>query len=199
MSGLFEPAHFFIFTQVKPEVLKNIIQGCIREDARQQRALYEQFAKPMLAICLRYAADRMEAEDVLQIGFMKVFKAISTYQGGSFEGWMKRIFVRESINQYHSRKRKPLDFMEDQTPVLTNHSDGFVEALSQLNTQEILKMLAGISEGSRVVFNLFAIEGYSHAEIGEMLGISVGTSKSQYSRARHLLQAQLKNYHYAKG
>ena len=184
---------------MKPELIQSIIQGCIREDARQQRALYERYAKPMLSICLRYAADRMEAEDVLQMGFVKVFKAVSTFQGGSFEGWMKRIFIRESINQYHSRKRKPLEFMEDQAPVLTNHSDGFVEAMSQLGTQEILRMLAGISEGSRIVFTLFAIEGYSHAEIGEMLGISVGTSKSQYSRARHLLQAKIKNHNHAAG
>lgn len=184
---------------MNPEVLKAIIQGCIREDVRQQRALYERFAKPMLAICLRYAADRMEAEDVLQIGFMKVFKAISTFQGGSFEGWLKRIFVRESINQYHSRKRRPLDFMEDQSPVLLHYSDDFADALSNLSVQEILGMLSSISEGSRIVFNLFAIEGFSHAEIGEMLGISVGTSKSQYSRARHLLQAQLKNHRYETG
>jgi RNA polymerase sigma-70 factor (ECF subfamily) len=112
---------------------------------------------------------------------------------------MKRIFVRESINQYHSRKRKPLDFVEDQSVSLLNHSDGFMEAISSLNTQEILRMLGKISEGSRIVFSLFAIEGYSHNEISEMLGISVGTSKSQYSRARHLLQQQLKNHQYETG
>lgn len=184
---------------MKTESLQPIIDGCIREDARQQRILYEKFAKPMLSICLRYAADRMEAEDVLQLGFVKVFKAISTFQGGSFEGWMKRIFIRESINQYHSRKRRPLDFIEDQSATILNHSDGFVEALSSLGTQEILRMLSKISEGSRIVFSLFAIEGYSHAEIGEMLGISVGTSKSQYSRARHLLKQQLKNHQYEAG
>jgi RNA polymerase sigma factor (sigma-70 family) len=184
---------------MKPEVLQTIVQGCIREDARQQRALYESFAKPMLSICLRYAADRMEAEDVLQMAFIKVYKAISTFRGGSFEGWMKRIFVRESINQYHSRKRRPLDFVEDNSAAMLNYSDGFVEAISRLSEQEILQMLSKISEGSRIVFTLFAIEGYSHAEIGEMLGISVGTSKSQYSRARHLLRQQLKNHQYEAG
>lgn len=176
-----------------------IIQGCIREDGKQQRALYERFAKPMLSICMRYAADRMEAEDVLQVGFMKVFKSVSTFQGGSFEGWMKRIFIRESINQYHSRRRKPLDFMEDASPAMLNYSDDFADAVSSLGAQEILRLLAGISEGSRIVFTLFAIEGYSHAEIGEMLGISIGTSKSQYSRARQLLKQKLQNQHYETG
>ena len=193
------PLIFLYLQYMKPESLQIIIEGCIRGDGRQQRALYERFARPMLTICMRYAADRMEAEDVLQLGFVKVFKAISTFQGGSFEGWIKKIFIRESINQYHSRKRKMLDYMEDQTPSLLNHSDGFTEALSELGAQEILHLLSRFSEGSRIVFNLFAIEGYSHAEIAEMLGISVGTSKSQYSRARHLLQAQLKNQRYETG
>ncbi len=184
---------------MKQDVLQPIIQGCIREDSRQQRNLYERFARPMLAICLRYAADRMEAEDVLQVGFMKVFKSISSYQGGSFEGWMKRIFIRESINQYHSRRRKPLDFVEDQTPSLLNYSDGFAEVLAEMSAADILRMLSKISEGSRIVFTLFAIEGYSHAEIGEMLGISVGTSKSQYSRARQLLKQQLQKHRYETG
>lgn len=184
---------------MKQEFLQPIIQGCIRDDAREQRNLYERFARPMLAICLRYAADRMEAEDVLQLGFLKVFKSISTYQGGSFEGWMKRIFIRESINQYHSRRRKPIDFVEDQTPSLLNHADGFAGAISELSAAEILRMLGKISEGSRIVFTLFAIEGYSHAEIGEMLGISEGTSKSQYSRARQLLKVQLQKNHYETG
>jgi RNA polymerase sigma factor (sigma-70 family) len=191
---------FFLYLQpVNPEVLQQIIRGCIREDAREQRHLFERFAKPMLSICLRYAGDRMEAEDVLQMGFVKVFKSISTFQGGSFEGWMKRIFIRESINQYHSRRRKPLDFVDDHTPALLNYSDGFTEVLSSLSSAEILKMLSEISEGSRIVFQLFAIEGYSHAEIAEMLGISIGTSKSQYSRARHLMKQQLQHYHYETG
>jgi len=144
----------------------------------------------MLGICIRYAADRMEAEDVLQLGFVKVFRALETFKGGSFEGWMKRIFIRESINQYHSRKRRPIDFQEDYTR--ENHQpDGFADALSCLRTEEIMKLVNKLPEGSRIVFNLFAIEGYGHNEIADMLGISEGTSKSQYSRARMLLRNQL--------
>ena len=132
----------------------------------------------------------MEAEDVLQLAFVKIFKALNTFKGGSFEGWMKRIFVRESINQYHSRKRKPIDYT-DESVAMTNQADGFADAVSQITSEEIMRMLDQLPQGSRLVFNLFAIEGYGHAEIAEMLGISEGTSKSQYSRARMLLRNQL--------
>jgi len=179
---------------MKATDLENILSGCLRNDPRQQRALYERFARPMLGICLRYAADRMEAEDVLQMAFVKVFKSLETFHGGSFEGWMKRIFIRESINQYHSRKRKPIDYTEDTNPNLLNQADGFADAFSQLRTEEILNMLAKIPEGARLVFNLFAIEGYGHAEIAEILGINEGTSKSQYARAKMLLKNQLTHH-----
>lgn len=162
----------------------------MRKDPRYQRVLYERYARPMLTICLRYAGDRMEAEDVLQHAFVKIFRALETYKGGSFEGWMKRIFIRESINQYHSRKRKPIDYT-DESPAMMNASDGFADAVSQLSSGEIMKMLEKLPRGSRMVFTLFAIEGYGHAEIAEMLDISEGTSKSQYSRARMLLRNQL--------
>lgn len=144
----------------------------------------------MLGICMRYAKDRMEAEDVLQQGFVKVFRGLGSFKGGSFEGWMKRIFVRESINQYHNRKRKPLDFTDEFAPSVQPH-DGFPDAISTLKAEEIMNLVNKLPEGSKVVFILFAIEGYGHGEIAEMLGISEGTSKSQYSRARMLLKEQL--------
>lgn len=172
--------------------INSLIEGCLRQDPKYQRALYERFARPMLGICMRYTKDRMEAEDVLQIGFVKVFRALNTFHGGSFEGWMKKIFVRESINQYHSRKRKALDYFEDEHVNLNITDDGFVDALSALSAEEIMKILQTLPEGSKVVFTLFAIEGYGHAEIAEMLSISEGTSKSQYSRARQLLKNQIK-------
>lgn len=176
---------------MKATELEHILEGCLRNDPRQQRSLYERYARPMLGICMRYAADRMEAEDVLQVAFVKVFKNLHTFKGGTFEGWMKRIFIRESINQYHSRRRKPIDFTEDDNPAILNHSESFADALSQLRAEEIMKMLGRLPEGSRIVFQLFAIEGYGHAEIAEMLGITEGTSKSQYARARMLLKNQL--------
>ncbi|HOY95201.1 MAG TPA: sigma-70 family RNA polymerase sigma factor [Catalimonadaceae bacterium] len=182
---------FFLKVEMKAEDLQHILEGCLKNDPRQQRALYEHFAKAMLGICMRYAGDRMEAEDVMQVGFIKVFKSLHTFNGGTFQGWIKRIFIRESINQYHSRKRNPIDFTEGEDHTYLNASDGFADAVSQLRTAEIMKLLSTLPEGSRIVFNLFAIEGYGHAEIAEMLGISEGTSKSQYSRARRLLKDQL--------
>ena len=171
-----------------------IIEGCLKNDPKYQRTLYEYFARPMLNICLRYSHDKMEAEDVLQMGFVKVFRAINTFKGGSFEGWIKRIFIRESINQYHSRKRKPIDYTED-VLILNNYSSlNFSDAISSLSVEEILKVLSKIPDGSRIVFTMFAIEGFGHAEIAELLGISEGTSKSQYSRARQLLKKQLTHY-----
>ena len=171
-----------------------IVEGCLIKDPKYQRILYERFARPMLGICMRYTQDRMEAEDVLQVGFIKIFKSISTFKGGSFEGWMKRIFIRESINQYHSRKKKTIDYTEDNLYLNNYAQDGFSDAISVLGVQEILALLEKIPEGSKLVFNLFAIEGYTHSEIGELLGISEGTSKSQYSRARHLLKNQLTHF-----
>jgi len=174
--------------------IQSIVEGCLNKDPKCQRILYERYARPMLGICLRYTNDRMEAEDVLQLGFVKIFRAMDTFKGGAFEGWMKRIFIRESINQYHSKKRKIIDYMEDNIYLNTQTSDGFSDALSNLGVQEILGLLEKLPEGSKLVFNLFAIEGYTHAEIGELLDISEGTSKSQYSRARQLLKHQLTHF-----
>lgn len=175
---------------VKAIDLHMVLEGCLQKDPKYQRILYERFARPMLSICLRYAKDRMEAEDVLQLGFVKVFRGLDSYKGGSFEGWLKRIFIRESINQYHNRKRKPLEFTDDFSPSI-HPKDGFADALANLRAEEIMKLVNRLPEGSKVVFILFAIEGYGHLEIAEMLGISEGTSKSQYSRARMLLREQL--------
>jgi len=135
--------------------------------------------------------DRMEAEDVMQMSFVKIFRSLETFKGGSFEGWMKKVFVRESINQYHSRKRKPVDYTEDDHTLNNFSPEGFTDAISTLTIEEIMKLMNKLPEGCRLVFNLFAIEGYGHSEIAEILGISEGTSKSQYSRARQLLKSQL--------
>lgn len=175
---------------MKATDLQLVLDGCLRKDPRHQRLLYEKYARPMLSICLRYTHDRMEAEDVLQLGFIKIFKSLESFHGGSFEGWIKKIFVRESINQYHNRNKKPIDYLEDFT--YNNHqADGFADALSTMRVEEIMQMVNKLPDGSRLVFQMFAIEGYGHNEIAEILGISEGTSKSQYSRARMLLKNKL--------
>jgi len=153
-----------------------------------QRALYEQFSRIMFSICSRYTRDRMEAEDILQQGFMKVFTNLKSYQGGSFEGWMKRIFVHEAID--HFRKTKRSVFGASQEPHENLQVD-LQDVIGQLTVEEILEKVNRLPEGCRLVFNLYAIEGYSHKEIGNLLRVTESTSKSQYARAKELLRERI--------
>lgn len=151
--------------------------------------LYRQFSGKMFAVCLRYFPDRMEAEDILQEGFIKVFTHLGQYTGnGSFEGWIRRVIVNTALEKL--RKKSFLipmtDHVEKQTGTATN------PAISNMGAKELMKLVTGLPQGYRVVFNLYAIEGYSHAEIAEKLGISEGTSKSQLARARVTLQKMVK-------
>ncbi|HWB64357.1 MAG TPA: RNA polymerase sigma factor, partial [Chitinophagales bacterium] len=165
-----------------------IIQGCIGGDRKFQQKLYDTFSPKMFSVCLRYANDYNAAQDLLQEGFVKVFRNIEKFRSeGSFEGWVRRIFVntaiehyRKQVNMYalHETEVKYYEFYED-------------NALETLKHQDILKMVQRLSDGYRTVFNLYVIEGYSHKEIGDMLGISEGTSKSQLARARYLLQKMI--------
>jgi len=163
---------------------EDIIQGCIKEKRQAQEALYKKYAPKLLGLCCRYAKDMLEAEDILQEGFIKVFDNISSYSGkGSFEGWLKRIMINEALNKIRARKEK-LDFMDDfdfdvPTSILSTDT---------LHHKELLQILNRLPEGYRVVFNLFAIEGFSHQEIAEKLNIGHSTSRSQYAKARNYLQ-----------
>lgn len=170
----------------------DIINGCINGNRNSQKALYNHFAGKMLAVCMRYAKDRAEAEDMLQEGFLKVFQNIARFKGeGSFEGWIRRIMIYNAINLYKHRTRtfkEDLDVAELDAPY---HDD----VIDKISVKEIIALIQHLPQGYRIVFNLHAIEGYTHKEIGEQLGIAVGTSKSQYSRARQLMQ-QLLAKHY---
>ena len=153
-----------------------------------QEALYAQTSSKMLAVCMRYAKDQMEAEDVLQVGYIKVFQKVKDYRGdGSFEGWIRRIMVNTAIESYRKNLRAmnivPIEDAYEQP------STGF--DFSRLGMQDLLKLIQNLADGYRVVFNMYAIEGYSHKEIGETLGISEGASKSQLSRARAILKEQI--------
>ena len=139
----------------------------------------------MLGVCMRYADSREEAEDMLQEGFVRVFQSVVTYQKlGSFEGWVRRVIVFTAINIYKSRLRKYKD-----ESLLEGH-DGMIheDVIDQLAAKEIINLIQLLPEGYRLIFNLFAIEGYSHKEIAEHLDIAVGTSKSQVARARTYIQ-----------
>ncbi len=153
-----------------------------------QELLYKQTASKMLAVCMRYAKDRMEAEDVLQIGYIKVFQKVKEYRGdGSFEGWIRRIMVNAAIESYRKNLRSmsvvPIEDAYDQP------STGF--DFSRLGMQDLMSVVQKLADGYRLVFNMYAIEGYSHKEISETLGISEGASKSQLSRARAILRAEI--------
>jgi RNA polymerase sigma factor (sigma-70 family) len=165
---------------------EQIIEGCIKGEALAQKYLYDKYVNKMMGVCLRYARDHEEAQDVLQDGFIKVFEKLKSYKGaGSLEGWVRRIFVNTSIDNHRKMKAQrqnvDLDSVEYQLP-----SEGFI--LESLAARDLLKIVQVLPEGYRTVFNLYAIEGYSHKEIADMLKVSVNTSKSQYSRAKSHLR-----------
>jgi len=169
----------------------DLINGCMEENRLMQEELYRRLSPKMYAVCLRYASDAEEAQDILQEGFIKVFKKLYSFRGdGSFEGWVRRIFVNTSIE--HFRRRR---YMQPVTDKEENSIEGkYVSALDVLAEKDILALIQQLSPGYRTVFNLYVIEGYSHKEIGDMLGISEGTSKSQLSRAKVILQGMVKEF-----
>ncbi len=168
-----------------------LIEGCVRKDRSAQRALYETYAPKMLAVCVRYAGSKENARDILQEAFLTVFDKIGSYKGeGSFEGWMRRIFVNASL--MYIRKNDVLKYSEDITEVpAADIGPERYGTMEQLSAKQIMDLVAAMPAGFRSVFNLYAIEGYSHAEIAEILGISEGTSRSQLNRGRLWLKERL--------
>lgn len=168
-----------------------LIVACRNNNRHAQYALFQQFAGKMLHVVKRYITNTSEAEDTLMEGFVKVFKKLEQYQGGgSFEGWIRKIMVNEALMSIRKNKdRFPVDI---DVAFDVAHPD---ETLMQLGLQEIEDLIASLPKGYRTIFNLYAIEGYSHAEIALLLDISEGTSKSQLSRARAQLQNQLTALH----
>ncbi|MFN8155366.1 MAG: RNA polymerase sigma factor [Bacteroidia bacterium] len=163
---------------------EQLLEAILRQDAKAQRLLYERFARKMFGVCLRYTRSREEAEDYLQDGFLKIFQKISSFKGeGSLEGWIRRVIVNTCLD--HIRQQKLLWNELDEV----NEPSEDAEVLDKLQASDLLELIRQLPPGFRTVFNLFAIEGYSHKEIGEMLSISEGTSKSQFARARmHLVE-----------
>ena len=180
--------------------ITQLIQGCKAGKPAAQQGLYKMFASKMLGVCMRYATDRMEAEDMLQNGFIKVFTRLDLYRGeGSFEGWVRRIMVNASI-EYYRKHHKMMQVTDIDTE--TDSSSVDANALSNLGVKELLGFIQQLPPGYKLVFNLYAVEGYSHREIGDMLNITEGASKSQLSRARTLLKqyiakAEGKRYEHA--
>jgi RNA polymerase sigma-70 factor (ECF subfamily) len=156
-----------------------------------QFELYQQFAPKMYGVCLRYAGNAEEAEDIVQEGFIKIFNKIGSYRGdGSFEGWIRRIFVNTAIE--HFRKKT---YLQPLTEVEENTMEGkYLSVLDKLAEKDIIQLVQQLSPGYRTVFNMYVVEGYTHKQIAEALGISEGTSKSQLSRAKQILQDMVKRF-----
>lgn len=169
---------------------EQLIKGCRRGQRQAQKELYDKYSRKMMGVCLRYLGDRETAQDVLQEGYVRVFSAISSYSGvGSFEGWMRKIFVNSALE--HLRRndvlKESVDLDDTYELPQKEHS-----VLSALSAEEIMKVIDELPLGFRTVFNLFAIEGYSHKEIGDMLNITESTSRSQLTRAKQILQRRIK-------
>ena len=169
----------------------DLIEGCLRGDRKMQQELYQRYAPKMYGVCLRYAGSVEEAEDILQEGFIKIFNKLGSYRGeGSFEGWIRRIFVNTAIEHY----RKKI-YLQPITETEENTVEGkYLSVLDSLAEKDIIRLVQQLSPGYRTIFNMYVIEGYTHKQIAESLGISEGTSKSQLSRAKMILQDLVKAF-----
>ena len=167
---------------------KKLIQACIREEQQAQKLLYDLYSPKMYYVCLRYARHELEAQDMLQDGFVKVFDKIASFKhNGSFEGWIRRIIVNTSLN--HCRKRS---FKQEQIGI-EDFQDKVVssKAISKIEEKELLALIQQMPQGYNNLFNLYVIEGYSHKEIAEMLDITESTSRSQLANARKWMRYEI--------
>jgi RNA polymerase sigma factor (sigma-70 family) len=162
-----------------------LVKDCLKEKPAAQRQLYEHFAPPMLGICYRYTKSYDDAEDILQEGFVKVFKSLHQFKfDGELGGWIRRIMVTTAINylKKNARYQSELLFTEDSL-----HPVSYDNPEIGMNAKELAQLIRQLPTGYQTIFNMHAVEGYTHVEIGQILGIHEGTSRSQYSRARALL------------
>jgi RNA polymerase sigma-70 factor (ECF subfamily) len=170
---------------------QELIQGCIAARPKAQKALFDIYAPKLYVVCLRYLKDQMRAQDVLQDTFVKIFAHIGNYKSeGAFEGWLKRIAVNTCLDQLRKDKKLLTDVSLDDISHKLAHQDYSAE---KLMADDLLKLVQALPDGYRTVFNLFAIEGFSHQEIAQQLSISESTSKTQYLRARAYLKDRIEN------
>ncbi|WP_299707953.1 sigma-70 family RNA polymerase sigma factor [uncultured Pontibacter sp.] len=164
---------------------EEIVAGCKEGKPSFQEKLYQLYSGRMMAVCTRYTRSRFEAEDIFHEAFVKVFSNIKHYQGGAFEGWVRRIFVNTAINHYHKNRKylNQLDYsaVEESTPAED-------DIISLISGKELLALINQMPEGYRLIFNLYVVEGFNHREIAEMLHIAEGTSKSQLAKGKSYLK-----------
>lgn len=173
--------------------LKKIIKGCLAGDRRDQELLYRRHASKLYAVCLQYSGNAEEARDILQDGFIKIFENLDYYKHeGSFEGWMRRIVVNTALEKFRSRHN--LYRVDDIDQIDEPDAEPDNQDYAGLEANDLLGIIMELPPKYRIVFNLYAIEGYSHKEISKMVQISEGTSKSNLSRARAILQRRVGSY-----
>jgi len=170
---------------------EQLVNKCLEKDTLAQKQLFDFYSRRMMGVCLRYSKDMEEAQDVLQMGFIKVFEKLEMYKHqGSLEGWIRKIIVNTALDNIRKNKKLMNNVeLEKVDYQLHNYDENVIESLS---AQDLLRVIQAMPTGFRTVFNMFVIEGFSHKEIAEELNISVSTSKSQFSRARVFLQKKLK-------
>jgi len=173
--------------------LHKVVRGCQEKKPGAQRELYDMFKSKMFAICMRYAGNYDDAQDILQEGFIKVFEKIHQFGfKGAFEGWIRKVMVNTALEKYRLHYRQ---VSVDENNIGIEQEDT-KDIVSDIDAFELLKIVQELSPRYRVVFNLYALEGFSHKEISEMLQITEGTSKSNLSRARNILQEKVNKYYF---
>ena len=169
---------------------QQLLEGCAKHERKAQQALYDKYSRLLFGVCLRYASDKADAEDILQDSFLKIFIKIIDFSGaGSFIGWLRKVAVNTAITHYHKNLKYRYHveiekYVSVETGVTSFEEDFYT-------SDELYKVLNELPTGYRMVFNLYAVEGYKHKEIAEMLGIDTNTSKSQYSRAKAVIREKL--------
>ncbi len=167
-------------------------EGCKQNKRKYQELLYRKYAKKMYGICLSYAKDRAMAQDILQDGFIKVFKKIKTFKAeGSLEGWIRKIITHTAID-YLRQKSRQFEYLDLNQEIEEEKMDDHI--LEKINSDGVMQIISQLPDGAKTVFNLYAVEGYTHKEIAKKLDITEGTSKSQYKRARAKLKVLIKDY-----
>jgi RNA polymerase sigma-70 factor (ECF subfamily) len=181
------------------EDVKKLVKQCIKEDRKSQKFLYEHFHGKMLAVCMRYATDYSEAQDILHEGFIKVFVKLKSFKNeGSFEGWIRRIVVNYAID--YIRTKKKLIFDTEDNSIINNIKDDDLlineEDSSKIKAELIIELIQELTPAYKTVFNLYILEDYSHKQIAEALGISEGTSKSNLAKAKIKLRELFEKHSY---
>ena len=167
-----------------------LLENCIAGNRKSQKDLYDLYSPKMFSVCLRYSKNQMDAEDILQDGFVKLFNNLHRFRGeGSFDGWVRRIFVNTAIEHIRRKNLNTTGGEGLENTIADKHRN----ALDNLYEKDIIKTASTLSDGYRTVFNLYAVEGYSHKEIAAQLGITESTSKSQFSRAKAILRNMLQH------